>query len=235
MAFLLTEPAQPTAPKDRWMVVFLHGAGGSLKGYNFSRPQYAKIREALGRSGAYVVVPALGPLHFMNAQAKESLTAVIDQVSKEYQIDSRHVHLIGTSMGAGSALAYAVNYPDRIRSVCAIMPMTDFAEWAEQRPKYGERLKVAYGGTAQENPAAYDVNSAVKNAQALARISVLLIHGVQDKAVPVSHSDNLAAILKQRGYSFQYIRLEDAGHSDDIVAGIQDQIATFLADANGTK
>ena len=231
--YLLTEPSRPTAPKDRWMVVFLHGAGGSLQGYNLSRPQYAKIRQALSEHGAYVVVPALGGLHFMNDEAKESLTHLIDQVLADYQIDRNRVHLMGTSMGAGSALAYAVNFPDRVRSVCAIMPMTDFGEWAVQSPKYGERLKVAYGGTMKEKPEAYDRNSALKNADALAKIPVLLVHGTADKTVPVSHSEKLAAILKAKGYRCTFIRVEDAGHSDDIVTDVQDQIVNFLIAANG--
>jgi dipeptidyl aminopeptidase/acylaminoacyl peptidase len=232
VAYLVTEPARPTAPKDRWLLVFLHGAGGSLTGYNLSRPPYAKIRQALADSSAYVIVPALGGLHFMNDEAKGSLTKVIEHVVADYQIDPKRVHLMGTSMGAGSSLAYAVNFPDRVRSVCAIMPMTDFAEWARQKPAYAERMRVAYGGTVDERPGAYDANSAVKHADALAKIPVFLVHGTADTGVPISHSDALAAILKAKGYPCTYVRLEGAAHKDEIVAPLQDQIASFLIESN---
>jgi dipeptidyl aminopeptidase/acylaminoacyl peptidase len=232
VAYLVTEPRRPTVANDRWMLVFLHGAGGSLTGYNLSRPPYAKIRAALAEKGAYVVVPALGGVHFMNDEAKDALTKVIDRVVADYAIDPKRVHLMGTSMGAGSALAYAVNRPDRVRSVCAIMPMTDFAAWGRERPKYGERLRVAYGGTPEERPQAYDANSAVKNAGALAKIPVLLIHGTADKTVPVSHSENLAAILKAKDYPCTFVRVDGGAHADDIVTDLQDQITRFLMDAN---
>ena len=234
VAYLVTEPRRPTVAKDRWMLVFLHGAGGSLKGYNLSRPPYAKIRAALAENGAYVVVPALGGVHFMNDEAKDSLTKVIDRVAADYQIDPKRVHLMGTSMGAGSSLAYAVNRPDRVRSVCAIMPMTDFAEWAAQSPKYAERLKVAYGGTPEEKPEAYDANSALKNVNTFAKIPVLLVHGAADKTVPVSHSEKLAAALKAKGYRCTLI-VTDGAHKDDIVTDVQDEIAEFLIDANTNK
>src|SRR5688500_6147952 len=112
------------------------------------------------------------------------------------------------------------------------MPMTDFAEWAKQRPKYGERLKVAYGGTGEQRPQAYDANSALKRAAALAKIRVLLVHGLADKTVPASHSEKLAAILTANGSPCTFIALKDAGHTDDIVTDLQDRIAEFLIDAN---
>lgn len=232
VAYLVSEPNRPTASKDRWIVVFLHGAGGSLTGYNFARPPYAKIRQSLAQNGAYVVVPALGRLHFMNDEAKASLTKVIDKVSADFQIDPTRVHMMGTSMGAGSALAYALHRPNAVRSVCAIMPMTDFAEWVKENPKYAEPLRLAYGGTALEKPEAYDVNSALKHPDALANIPVLLVHGMNDKSVLPSQSEKLAAMLKAKGYPCTFIAVKDGGHKDDIVTDLQDQIAQFLMNAN---
>jgi dipeptidyl aminopeptidase/acylaminoacyl peptidase len=231
--YLVIPPSHETDSKDRWMLVFLHGAGGSLKGYNLARPPYAKIREALAENGAYVVVPALGSLHFMGDDAKAAMTKVIDRVCEENQINPKRVHLMGTSMGAGSVLAYAVNFPDRVKSVCAIMPMTDFISFTHETPKYIPALKEAYHGTAEENPQAYDANSALWHPEALKAIRVCLVHGVDDKTVRVSHSDLLAEKLRSQGSPCTYIRLEGAGHKDDIVTDIQDQIIAFLLDAKG--
>lgn len=234
VAYLVIEPSHPTPAKERWMVVFLHGAGGNISGtgYNLARPPYAKIRHNLAQRGAYVVVPALGRLHFMNDQAKESLTKVIDQVASDHSIDPKRVHLMGTSMGAGSVLAYAVNRPDRVRSVCAIMPMTDFTAFVKETPKYAQPIKESYGGSVEETPQPYDANSPVKNPDALAKIPVLLIHGMADKSVLVSHSEKLAAILKAKGYPCTFIGVKDGGHKDEIVTELQEQIVEFLIEAN---
>lgn len=233
--YLITAPARPTAPADRWMVVFLHGAGGSLKSYNLARQPYARIRQALAENGAYVVVPALGPAHFMNDQAKVSLDGVIGRVLADHQIDPERVHLMGTSMGAGSSLAYAVNRPGRVRSVCAIMPMTDFADWVRENSKYAARLKEAYGGTPEEKPEAYDANSALKQATALATVPVLLVHGTADTTVAFRHSERLAAKLQSLGQDCTLIPVQDGRHSDDIVTKLQDRIVQFLMNANAER
>lgn len=231
--YLVFPPSRETKVQDRWMLVFLHGAGGSLKGYNLAREPYAKIREALAENGAYVVVPALGRLHFMGDDAKAALTKIIDCACEENQISPKRVHLMGTSMGAGSVLAYAVNFPDRVKSVCAIMPMTDFTAFAREAPKYAPALKESYHGTAEENPEAYDRNSAAKHPEALKGIAVCLVHGTADKTVLVSQSDVLAEQLRSQGSPCTYIRLEGAAHKDEIVTDVQDQIIAFMLDAKG--
>lgn len=53
-----------------------------------------------------------------------------------------------------------------------------------------------------------------------------------DKSVLPSHSENLAALLKARGYPCTFLSVKDGGHKDDIVTDLQDQIARFLIDAN---
>jgi len=39
-----------------------------------------------------------------------------------------------------------------------------------------------------------------------------LVHGINDKAVPVSNSDNYAAALKKAGVEVEYVRVEDGPH-----------------------
>lgn len=237
IAYLVTEPNQPVPAKNRWMLVYLYGAGGSIKDgeYNLSRPPYAKIRQALAGHGAYTVVPDLGPTHFMNDLAKRSLSKVIKQVSEDHQIDPKHVHLMGTSMGGGSSLAYAINHPDNVRSVCAFMPMTDFVTWIEQSPNYGKPIAESYGGTPQENPQAYDVNNSIQHANRLRNIPVLLLHGSADVIVPVSHSRELSEKLISLGYDCTYIEADGATHADETVTDYQDQVVDFLLNAEGVK
>lgn len=191
MPYLVSKPILPTEKADRWLVVYLYGAGGTLEDCNLAQPQYARIRERLSRNGAYVVVPDLGKSHFMNEPAQEVLTGVIGKVLADYEIDPSHVHLLGTSMGGGSSLAYALHQPGKIRSVCAIMPMTDFADWITQTPQYWPRVEGAYGGSPIERPGIYSDNSAMKHADVLAKIPVLMIHGTADTVVLPSHSKKL--------------------------------------------
>ena len=64
--------------------------------------------------GYYVLIPELGPSHWMNEKARCVLDTIVDRVLMEYPIDRNRVHVMGTSMGGGSALAYAIHRPEII-------------------------------------------------------------------------------------------------------------------------
>jgi dipeptidyl aminopeptidase/acylaminoacyl peptidase len=226
--YLLYEPDPATPKEQRWLLVYLYGAGGSMKSYNLKRPPYEDIRRALVAKGAYIVVPELGPSHFMNDAAKRRLSRIIDQVLTDQQIDRTRVHLMGTSMGGGSALAFAIHQPTRIRSVCAIMPMTDYARWANERPKYAKRLAEAFGGTVEQAPQQYDANSAIKHIESFAKIPIFLLHGTADQTVPFRHSQLLADALRAEGYPCTLRVVPDGAHADAIVSNVQLEIVSFF-------
>jgi dipeptidyl aminopeptidase/acylaminoacyl peptidase len=226
--YLLYEPDPATPKEQRWLLVYLYGAGGSTKSYNLKRPPYEEIRRALVANGAYILVPELGPSHFMNDAAKKTLSQIIDRVLADQQIDTTRVHLMGTSMGGGSALALAIHQPTRIRSVCAIMPMTDYAQWANERPKYAKRLAGAYGGTVEQTPQQYDANSATKHLKSFAKIPIFLLHGTADEIVPFHHSQVLADALRAKGYPCTLRVVPDGAHADAIVSNVQSEIVSFF-------
>lgn len=231
-AYLLYHPANPTPPDGRSLLIYLYGAGGSLEFYNFSRPPYAALRTQLAERGFYVVVPDLGKGHFMNDAAKATLDGMVDQILAQEQIPSKHVHIMGTSMGGGSSLAYAIHRPKLIRSVCAVMPMTDFAQWIVERPDYEPLVSGAYGGTYQQVPEAYDRNSAIKNADAFAKIPVMLVHGNTDTVVAYEQSKRLAELLQAKKYPCEFYTAENMAHDDEAMANFQTQAMAFFERAN---
>lgn len=226
--YLLYEPAADTSSEQRSLLIYLYGARGSLKNYNIARDPYAQLRAALAARGYYILVPDLGRLHFMNDHAKKTLDGIVDQVLKQQQISSDRVHIMGTSMGGGSSLAYAIHRPDLVRSVCAVLPMTDFSTWIVENPKYAPGLEAAYDGTPETNSEAYDINSAVKNLDAFARTPVMLIHGKLDKTVFYDHSQKLADLLQTKGYECVLYTVDDLGHQDEVMREYQIQAADFF-------
>ena len=230
-SYLVYEPAAPTPKEKRALLIYLYGAGGSVENYNLRRDSYATLRSELAKRGYYILVPELGPRHFMNDAAKKTLDALVDRVLADYEIDPTRVHIMGTSMGAGSALAYAIHRPKAIRSICAVMPMTDFAAWAEQNPKYAQILEQAYEGTAKEKQQAYDGNSAMKNLDAFANIPVLIIHGMADKTVLYENSVRLAEAMKAKGYRCVLRPVDGAAHTDAVMADHQVEAADFFDEA----
>jgi dipeptidyl aminopeptidase/acylaminoacyl peptidase len=226
--YLLYHPSANTPPTKRSLLIFLYGAGGSIDLYNIKRPPYALLREQLATRGYYIVVPDLGKFHFMNDAAKKSLDGVVAQILTQQEIPEERVHVMGTSMGAGSSLAYAIHRPDLIQSVCAVMPMTDFATWVVENPGYVDRVAKAYGGTYEQAPEAYDRNSALKNGDAFANIPVMLIHGNADKIVIYEQSQRLATLLQDKSYACDFVTADKQGHKDEVMRAFQPRAVEFL-------
>lgn len=231
-SYLLYHPAPSTNAAERSLLIFLYGAGGSLESYNIARPPYATLRAQLAERGFYILVPDLGKGHFMNDAAKATLDGMVDRVLKEHTIRLNHVHIMGTSMGAGSSLAYAIHRPTLIRSVCAVMPMTDFAQWVQENPRYHTSLAEAYGGTYAQVPEAYDRNSALRNVDTFAKIPVMLIHGNADDIVAYEQSKRLADLMTEKQYPFELHTAEEVGHVDDIMTEFQTRAVEFINAAN---
>lgn len=229
--YLLYHPQASQGVSPTSLLIYLHGAGGSLSNYNLKREPYAELRQALAAHGYYVVVPGLGKRHFMNDDAKRALDGVVAEVLEQNDIDADRVHVMGTSMGGGAALAYALHRPDMIRSVCAVMPMTDVACWVQENPKYLPQVAEAYGGTVEECPEAYEANSAVLHADVLASIPILLIHGQADRTVLPAQSDRLADAIHEHGGQCAVLRVEGGGHRDEIVDTHQAEVFEMMQEA----
>ncbi len=225
--YLLLIPEHSSATRSS-LLVYLYGAGGSHTGYNLATEAYAAFRKGLAHRGSFILVPELGPKHFMNAQAKRRLDSILDRVLREYPIDPQRVHLMGTSMGGGSALAYAIYRPGLARSVCAVIPMTDLALWYRQAESYRPDLARALGGTPEEVPEAYASFSALYNVDAFRRTPVFLIGAEKDDKVPPEHARLLAERLSAKGYPVTYREAADVGHANEAFTPFGEEVLAFL-------
>ena len=230
--YLLYHPKGNPPPEKRSLLIYLYGAGGSVELYNFKRAPYALLREQLAQRGYTVLVPDLGKYHFMNTQAKKTLDGMVAQVLKNESIPANRVHVMGTSMGGGSSLAYALHRPDMIRSVCAVMPMTDFKDWVIENKGYVDLVANAYGGTYEKAPEVYDQNSAIKNVEGFKKIPVMLVHGNADSTVLYSQSTKLADLLESKSYAYTLCTAEGQGHKDEAMQEFQSQAAQFFDNAS---
>jgi len=138
-------PPQPAPPGQAGLVVHLYGSGGSHKTHNAGRAPYDELRRLLAARGYWLVVPELGPRHWMSDAACDQVDAVIAAMVQNEALDPARVHLLGTSMGGGSSLIYVMRRPGKIASVAAIFPMTDFAQWLQEKPGYRQAIETAHG------------------------------------------------------------------------------------------
>ena len=226
--YLLLVPPEHPHGGAHPLIVYLYGRGGSIKDYNLSKPPYAKLRKLSAERGYYILVPELGKSHWMNDRAQRTLDAIIDHAMANNPIDPKRVHLMGTSMGGGASLAYAIHRPDLVRTVCAICPMTDFPKWVGEIPQYLSQVSAAYGGVPATAPAAWAKTSAMRHLDAFKNIPVFLVHGAADTTVKPDHSRLFAEALRARNYRVVFHEVKELGHDDLIAQPFQEEIVDFF-------
>lgn len=226
--YLLLEPSHVLDEDTHPLIVYLYGAGGSIEDYNLARTSYDELRCISSERGYYILVPELGQSHWMNRRAQRILDAIIAHAVANYPVDTKRVHLMGTSMGGGSALAYAVVRPKQVRSVCAICPMTDFVQWVKENRVYLDSVAAAYNGSPAKAKKTWEQTSAMKNLDAFKNIPVFLIHGSDDSIVLPGHSQRLALSLRKKGYEVVFHEVTGAGHTDKVVEPFQKDIIDFF-------
>ncbi|MGB0582615.1 MAG: alpha/beta hydrolase family protein [Limisphaerales bacterium] len=228
-------PCQVYAPASKnqteaGLVIHLYGSGGShrLGHYNVGRPPYDLLRQLLAKRGYWLVVPGLGSKHWMNDEACLKVDSVIEAMVKRHNVDHRKVHLLGTSMGAGSSLIYQMRRPAKIRSLVAIFPMTDFPRWLEEKPIYRMVVERAHGITTKTRATGLNEISPLLHPEAFRNVPMMLIHGNRDAVVPPHHSRNFAAVLKKIGANVIYREAKGEMHRDEIARPYQQELADFL-------
>ena len=192
------------------------------------RPPYATLRRLLRERGYWLVVPDLGGAHWMNEQACRSIDAVIGSWINVHGVHPARVHLLGTSMGGGSGLIYIARHPSHVQSMCAVFPMTDFAQWMRERPAYLPAILRAHNVPPSASTTLLDDLSPIRHPDAYAGLPLFLLHGDQDAVVPVHHSRAFAAALRARGCTVTYREVHGGGHDDAIAETYQYEIADFL-------
>ncbi len=221
-------PRLPGSGKNAGLVMHLYGAGGSCQYYNMMRPSYAIVRQLLWERGYWLVVPSLGGEHWMNDAAVTSLDVIIEGMIRDSGVDPARVNILGTSMGGGSGLVYVMRHPGRVRSICAIFPMTDFAQWVKESPQYLQDIAGAHGVKPSEAASLLEMISPLNHVSAFADVPVFLIHGDADPTVPVHHSRKFAAALRKQDSPVTYHEVRGLEHTDAVAEPFQREIVEFL-------
>ncbi|UIO99211.1 prolyl oligopeptidase family serine peptidase [Halobaculum sp. CBA1158] len=145
-----------------------------------------------------------------------------EHVLAEYDwLDEDRVVVYGGSYGGYSANWQLVQYPDLYDAGITWVGVSDLFDMAENTmPHFRSELMVKYLGEPEENEALYEERSPVTHADNLAA-PLLIVHGVNDRRVPVSQArllrDALAETGLEEGEDFEYEELGEEGHgSSDI-------------------
>ncbi|AGN01763.1 dipeptidyl aminopeptidases/acylaminoacyl-peptidase [Salinarchaeum sp. Harcht-Bsk1] len=150
-------------------------------------------------------------------------------------LDDDRVVVFGGSYGGYSAYWQLVQYPDLYDAGIAWIGLTDLnAMFEETMPHFRTELMEKNLGTPEQNPDLYRERSPIEYADNLAA-PTLMVHGVNDRRVPVSQARLFRDRLEELGYEadedFEYVELGEEGHaSSDIDQKIRlfETLADFL-------
>jgi uncharacterized protein len=126
----------------------------------------------------------------------EDLTAAIDHLVAEADPDG--VWVVGNSTGGSLSMCVAAN-DSRVRGVAALAPRADFEDWAGQPRRFLEHAREVGAVKHPAFPPQFEawvrqfrMYRPVEAAARLAPRPLLVVHGDEDEAVPVSDSRQIA-------------------------------------------
>ncbi|USZ69817.1 S9 family peptidase (plasmid) [Halorussus salilacus] len=154
---------------------------------------------------------------------QEDVAEAVRQVTAEDWVDDERVVVFGGSYGGYSAYWQMVRYPELYAAGIAWIGVTDLEDMYENTmPHFRTELMEKYLGTPEENPDLYRERSPVEYVEDL-DAPLLMVHGVNDRRVPVSQARIFRDALLDAGFErgedadFEYVELGEEGHaSSDI-------------------
>ncbi len=151
------------------------------------------------------------------AEQGDVATAVEQVLETRDWVDEDQVVVFGGSYGGYSAYWQMVQFPDLYEAGIAWIGLTDLEDMFENTmPHFKTELMQKYLGTPEQNPDLYTERSAVTHVENV-DAPLFLIHGVNDRRVPVSQARIFRDALEEAGYEageeFEYEELGEEGHA----------------------
>ncbi|MFB6124876.1 MAG: prolyl oligopeptidase family serine peptidase [Halanaeroarchaeum sp.] len=183
------------------------------RGYSVLQVNY---RGSTGRGRAFV--EALYD-DWGGAEQGDVATGVEYVLNTHEWLDEDRVAVFGGSYGGYSAYWQLVQYPDLYDAGVAWIGLTDLeVMFEETMPHFRTELMQRYLGTPSENPALYAERSPLTHVENLAA-PLLMIHGANDRRVPVTQARLFRDALEESGYEegpdgdYEYRELGEEGHA----------------------
>ena len=159
-------------------------------------------------------------------------------------IDTDRIVVFGGSYGGYSAYWQMVQYPDLYDAGVAWIGLTDLEDMFENTmPHFRTELMQKNLGTPEENPDLYRERSPVAHVENISA-PIFVVHGVNDRRVPVSQARIFREALEDAGYEegtdgdFEYRELGEEGHASsdqDQKLRMFEALAEFLERRVGTE
>ncbi|UTF61108.1 S9 family peptidase [Gilvimarinus sp. DA14] len=222
---ILTLPSSRAEnPRKMPAVIMPHGGPAAYDSLSFDW-----MAQALAARGYLVVQPqfrgsvGFGLDHYMAGQGEwgrkmqDDITDAVEYFGNGGLLDPEHVCIVGASYGGYAALAGAAYTPELYSCAVSINGVTDLEGLLDDRRssggddhwvvEYFERSMVKGEYTEDDLKAISPLFAADK-----VKAPVLLIHGENDKVVPIEQSEDMHDELKDAGKESTFIELDNESH-----------------------
>ncbi|KAA0561215.1 prolyl oligopeptidase family serine peptidase [Bacillus sp. CH30_1T] len=180
----------------KWpLILFLHGAGE--RGGNMELVKKHGVPKIVENQEEFpfIVVSPQCPADSYWVNELESLSALLDEIVREYPIDPARIYLTGLSMGGIGAWHLAIANPKRfaaIAPVCGALSIPEFRRVELQIKNNVNQLSVGL--------------------KRLKDLPVWAFHGDQDDIVPIEAAQKVIQSLKKQGGSAKLTVYKGVGH-----------------------
>jgi dipeptidyl aminopeptidase/acylaminoacyl peptidase len=150
---------------------------------------------------------------FKREDSYKDISALLDWIKTQPQLDSARVMAYGGSYGGFMTLEVATNYADRIRCAIDIVGISHLATFLKNTESYRRDLRrVEYGDERDPKMAEFmERIAALKNAHKITK-PLFVVQGANDPRVPKSEAEQIVATLKKQGTPVWYMLGNDEGH-----------------------
>ena len=169
-----------------------------------------------------VVVPQCREETFWVGPMMDQALAALDQTVKEFGGDENRLYLAGFSMGGFGVWQTAITHPNKFAALVSV------AGGVEPLGRISDEDRALLSAQVIAAATATDTNRAY--AEALSKVPVWVVHGADDKSVPVDASRKLVDALKAAGdRDVQYVELQGVGHGSVVPAFSDPKLFEWLA------
>ena len=143
----------------------------------------------------------------------KDISALLDWIKTQPQLDARRVMAYGGSYGGFMTLQVASNYADRIRCAVDVVGISNLATFLKNTESYRRDLRRAeYGDERGPQMSAFmERIAALNNADKITK-PLFVVQGANDPRVPKSEAEQIVATLKKKGTPVWYMLGKDEGH-----------------------
>jgi acetyl esterase/lipase len=215
------EPSQP----NKAAVIFIV-SGGWYSDHSMIKTMGAEAEKAFADNGFTVFTVVHG------AQPRFKVAEIVDQVraavrfvhahAADYGIDTNRVGVTGISSGAHLSLMIAGSPDSPVNAVAAIAPPTDLANWGKPGFVLTDDPQMAVFVPAlgfDPKVARADIESLDKKLSPITYVndkypSTLIVHGDDDKIVPLQQARTMDEALTRAGVEHQLAVVPGGGHDE---------------------